>query len=231
MFWRYSSPADRVRRASQERDVSSFVNRRNVLRLGAGAAVTAVVVPGLAVASLPAAAQQSAAAELVQRTAAQVLDLVMTKTGAAREAGILRVLETDFDLNYMARFTLGVHWDKASPEQRERFLKVAANAEAHAYARRFGDYGGQTLTVDRATPRSRGNGISVVNSQLSQTDGEPLALQWDVLNGERGARIVDVRVEGVSMIVTRRSEYNSYIQAHGGQVEPLISELEARATR
>ena len=209
----------------------SFVNRRNALRLGAGVAAAALVGPGLVIPSLPAAAQQNAAAALVQKTAAQVLDLVMTKTGAAREAGILRVLETDFDLNYMARFTLGVHWNKASPEQRERFLKVAANAEAHAYARRFGEYGGQTLTVDRATPRSRGDGISVVSSKLTQTDGDPLTLQWDVRDGGQGPRIVDVRVEGVSMIVTRRAEYNTYIQAHGGQVEPLISELEARAKR
>jgi phospholipid transport system substrate-binding protein len=210
--------------------VPAFVNRRNVLRRGAGAAAAALVGPGLVAASLPAAAQQNAA-ELVQRTAAQVLDLVMTKTGAAREAGILRVLQTDFDLDYMARFTLGVHWNKASPEQRERFLRVAANAEAHAYARRFGEYGGQTLTVDRAPPRSRGDGISVVSSKLSQTDGDPLVLQWDVRDGGQGPRIVDVRVEGVSMIVTRRAEYNSFIQAHGGQVDPLISELEARAKR
>ena len=209
--------------------MSSFVNRRNALRLGAGAAAVALAGAGLVVASLPAVAQPNSAAELVQRTAAQVLDLVMTKTGAAREAGILRVLETDFDLNYMARFTLGKHWNEASPEQRARFLKVAANAEAHAYAKRFGEYGGQTLTVDRATPMSRGDGISVVKSKLSQTDGEPLAIQWDVLNSGQGPRIVDVRVEGVSMVVTRRAEYNSYIQAHGGQVEPLISELEARA--
>lgn len=210
--------------------VGAGVSRRNALRLGAGAAV-ALVGPGLVVASLPAAAQQNAAAELVQRTAAQVLDLVMTKTGAAREAGILRVLESDFDLNYMARFTLGVHWNQASPEQRERFLKVAANAEAHAYARRFGEYGGQTLTVDRAPPKSRGDGISVVSSKLSQTDGDPLVLQWDVRDGGQGPRVIDVRVEGVSMIVTRRAEYNSFIQAHGGQVDALINELEARAKK
>jgi phospholipid transport system substrate-binding protein len=187
--------------------------------------------PGFVVASLPAAAEQIPAADLIQRTAGQVLDLVMTRTGAAREAGILRVLETDFDLNYMARSALGNHWNQASPEQRERFLKVAANAEAHAYASRFGQYGGQTLTVDRAIPVSRGDGISVVGSKLSQTDDEPLAILWEVRNGGQGSRIVDVRVEGVSMVVTRRAEYNSYIQAHGGGVEPLISELEARAKR
>jgi phospholipid transport system substrate-binding protein len=33
------------------------------------------------------------------------------------------------------------------------------------------------------------------------------------------------------MIMTRRSDFNSYIQSHGGTVEPLITELESRATR
>jgi phospholipid transport system substrate-binding protein len=211
--------------------VPSIVNRRNALRFGAGVAAVALAGPGLIVASLPAAAERNSAAELIQRTAGQVLDLVMTKTGAARVAGILQVLQTDFDLDYMARTALGVHWNQASPDQRERFLKVAANAEAHAYARRFGQYGGQRLTVVPSMPMSRGDGISVVDSKLSQTDGDPLAIQWDVRNGGQGSRIVDVRVEGVSMVVTRRAEYNSYIQAHGGNVEPLISELEARAAK
>ena len=205
-----------------------FVHRRSILVLSAGAAATLEGL-GLPVASRQMAAQQSSAADLIQRTAGRVLDLVLTKTGAAREAGILRVLETDFDLNYMAQSALGKHWSEATPDQRERFLKAAATAEAHAYARRFGQYGGQTLTVDRSTPKMRGEGVSIVNSTLTQTDGEPLAIQWEVRDGGQGARIVDVRVEGVSMAVTRRAEYNSYIQAHGGKVEPLIIELEARA--
>ena len=208
-----------------------FAPRRNMLRLAAGVAAVALVGAGLPVASQPAAAEQNSAAELIQRTWAQVLDLVMTKTGAAREAGILRVLETYFDLNYMVRSSLGIHWDRASPEQRERFLKAAASVEAHTYARRFGQYGGQRLTVDRAAPVTRGDGISIVNSKLSQTDATPIAIQWEVRTGGQGVRIVGVRIEGVSMVVTRRAEFNSFIQAHGGKVEPLINELEARTQR
>jgi phospholipid transport system substrate-binding protein len=194
-------------------------------------AVLALVETGLSVASRPVAAEQNPAAELIQRTATQVLDLVMTKTGAAREAGILRVLETNFDLNYMARSALGRHWNQTAPEQRERFLKVFASAEAHAYARRFGQYGGQKLTVDRAAPMTRGDDVSIVNSKLTQTDAEPIAIQWEVRSDGQRVRIVDVRIEGVSMVVTRRAEFNSFIQAHGGKVEPLIAELEARSKR
>ena len=31
------------------------------------------------------------------------------------------------------------------------------------------------------------------------------------------------------MVMTRRSDFNSYIQSNGGKVEPLIEELEKRA--
>jgi phospholipid transport system substrate-binding protein len=210
--------------------MSPLIRRRGMLSLVASAAAITVFVPGLAVASgEEAAAAENPAARLVQTTADQVIEIVKTKTGTMREAGIKRLLESDFDLNYMGRLSLGTHWNTATPEQRARFLKASASAEAHAYAQRFGQYLGQTLTVGRVT--SRPNGSLIVDSKLNQTDGEPVAIQWEVRNEGLGLRIVDVKTEGVSMVMTRRSDYNSYIQSHGGQVQPLIDELEARAKR
>ena len=212
--------------------MSSFVRRRSVLRFATGGGAIALTGPGFAVmASRQAVAEQDPAGQLVQRAANQAIEVAEANAGAAREAGIRRVLEAYFDLAYMGRSTLGSYWNQATPDQRERFLKVAANAEAHAYARRFGQYGGQTLTVAPSMPKVRGDGVSIVNSTLTQTNDEPLAIQWEVHNAGQGARIVDVRIGGVSMVVTRRAEYNSFIQAQGGKVEPLITELEARAKR
>jgi phospholipid transport system substrate-binding protein len=129
----------------------------------------------------------------------------------------------------MGQTALGVNWNKATEPERARFLKAAENAEARAYSERFGQYAGQTVTVGKVTPRP--NGLFIVDSQLSQTSGQPVKLQWEVRDAGRGLRITDVKVEGVSMIMTRRSDFNSYIQSHGGTVEPLITELESRATR
>jgi ABC-type transporter MlaC component len=49
-------------------------------------------------------------------------------------------------------------------------------------------------------------------------------------NGQ-GRRIADVKIAGVSMFLTKRSEFNSYILNSGGTVEPLVKELEVRAAR
>jgi phospholipid transport system substrate-binding protein len=208
--------------------MSSFIRRRSISRLFAGAAAIALISPCLVtmMSGQAAAADQDPAAQVIQRTADE---LVRIKADAAREAAIMRLLQAEFDLNYMGRSALATHWDQATPEQRERFLKVQASAEAHAYAQRFAQYAGQRLTVSRVTPR--GNGVSLVDSKLDQSNGEPVAIQWEVHNDGQRPRIVDVKVGGVSMVLTRRSEYNSYIRNHDGQVEPLIDELEARAKR
>ncbi len=196
----------------------NLASRRVVFRLVAAAAMFAgVSVVRPAVAADP--------AQLVQSTAQQVIEIVKTKTGADRQAAILGVLQTSFDMPAMARAALGTHWNKATEQERARFLKAVATAEAKAYSERFGQYGGQTLTIGKVTPR--GNGATIVDSRLNQTTGQPIKLEWEV----RGDRITDVKVEGVSMVMTRRSDFNSYIQNHGGKVEPLVSELEARAAR
>lgn len=177
---------------------------------------------------LPALGQSASAAEpaqLVQNTAQQVIDIVKTTTGADRQAAIMAVLQTSFDMPAMGRSALGTHWNQATEEERTRFLKAVATAEARAYSERFGQYAGQTLTVGKVT--SRPNGLTIVESKLNQATGQPIKIDWEV----RGDRITDVKVEGVSMVMTRRSDFNSYIQNHGGKVDALVQELESRAGR
>jgi phospholipid transport system substrate-binding protein len=198
-----------------------LVCRRVVLGLAAGAVAALLAV-------FPAAADP--ASDLIQGTAAEVIEIIKgTTPGSARQAAIQQVLQTKFDLPYMGQTALGANWNKASEAQRARFLKAAETAEARAYSERFGQYGGQTLVVAKVTTRP--NGVFVVDSRLNQSSGQPIKLEWEVRDAGHGLRITDVKIEGVSMVMTRRSDFNSYIQNNGGTVEPLINELEARAAR
>ena len=187
--------------------------RRVFLSLAAGSAAALVVSPALA----------ADPAKLIQDVSTEVIELIKTTSGAQREAGIRKVLETNFDLPYMGRSALATYWDKTNEEQRARFLKAAIAAEAKAYSERFGQYGGQTLAVGKVV--NRPNGVHVVESKLNQSNGQPIKIDWEVRND----RISDVKIEGVSMVATRRSDYKSYISNHGNQVEALIDELEQRA--
>jgi phospholipid transport system substrate-binding protein len=167
--------------------------------------------------------------QLVKSVTAQVIDIVKTKTGATREAAFREVLRNDFDLPYMARLALGTHWNEASEQQRVRFLAALETAEVRAYSERLGKLAGYTLTIDKVDARP--NGVWIVDSLLSQAGGQPIKLEWEVRDNGQGPRIADVKIAGVSMFLTKRAEFNSYILNTGGTVEPLVRELEVRAAR
>ncbi len=197
--------------------------RRRVLSLMGGVAAGCASLAALFAGGRPARAAGDPST-LIKSVASEVIALIKsTPPGPQRESGIRKVLEQSFDLPYMARAALATHWQQTDESQRQRFLKAVVAAEAKAYSERFGQYGGQTLTVGRVFQRP--NGMSVVDSKLNQTSGEPVKIEWEVRND----RITDVKIEGVSMVMTRRSDFNSYIQNHGGKVGPLIDELESRA--
>jgi len=176
---------------------------------------------------LSARAAAGPAATLIEGTAAKVIQIIKDKPpGPDRQAAIRQVLLTDFDLGSMGRSALGTHWNTSTPDQQKRFLAAVVDAEARVYSERFGQYGGQTLVLGKVT--DRGNGVTMVDSKLNQTTGQPISIQWEVRDTGAGPHITDVRIEGVSMVTTRRSDFNSYIQGHGGQVDALITELENR---
>ncbi len=196
---------------------------RRVFLVSAAAAAVLFLVPPL---SAPARAADDPA-QLIQAVAAQVIQIVKQPKGPDREAAIQKILTDNFDMTYMGRAALATHWDGTPEPERERYLKAVVSAEAHAYSERFGQYAGQTLTTGRVV--ARGNGVSAVDSKLNQSEGPPINVQWEVRDTGQGLRITDVKIEGVSMVMTRRSDFNSYIQGHGGQVDSLVQELERRA--
>jgi len=165
--------------------------------------------------------------QVVTSVSNQVVELLKSKAPAERRAGFNTILNTSFDLPLMGQAALGQYWNKATEDQRARFLRAAAAAESRAYADRFAQYGGQTVAVGKVSTRP--NGVFWVESTINQTDGRPpIKVDWEVQNRGSGFRITDVKVEGVSMVMTRRSDFTSFISRNGGDVEVLIKELEAR---
>lgn len=181
--------------------------------------------------TMPASAAVEAAepTQLIQAVASNVTEIVKTKTGADREAAMRTLLRQNFDLPYMASAALGQHWVAASERQKTRLLSAVEASEAHAYSDRLGSFPGATVKVGTATPRAPG--VWLVDSRFTLPSGQSMKLDWEVRQSPQGLRISDVRVSGVSMFVTKRADFEAYIQHHGGTVEPLIQVLEARASR
>jgi phospholipid transport system substrate-binding protein len=167
--------------------------------------------------------------QFVKNVTGQLADIARTKSGTSRDAAVREVLRDNFDLAHMARVALGSHWAGASEPLRARFLAALEAAEARAYGERLTKLAASDVTIDKVDARP--NGVSMVKAVLTQANGSTTRIEWEVHDNGRGARIADLRVAGISMSQIKRSEFNLYIQSNGGQVEPLVKELEARAAR
>lgn len=140
-----------------------------------------------------------------------------------RKAEFRKLLNSSFDMATIGRFALGKNWKTATPAQQAEYQKLFKEMIVEVYSRRFNDYNGQKLEVTGATPDQ--NGDVVVNSSIIPPNGQTVKVDWRVRNKGNGYKVVDIIVEGVSMALTQRSDFDSVIQRGGGNVDVLLQHL------
>jgi len=145
-------------------------------------------------------------------------NLPRAKTGEALNAIWLDA----FDVDGIARAVLGKNWKKASDEQRKTYMELFPKYVAKLYAIQFSDYSGQTFAVKGSKTAS--DGSMVVNAEIDQPNSDPIKLDFIVTNITGvGLKVADVKVEGVSLLVTKRSEFDAVVaqKGIGGLIEAM----------
>jgi phospholipid transport system substrate-binding protein len=89
---------------------------------------------------------------------------------------------------------------------------------ATLYAIQFSEYSGETFAVTGSKPLSDTD--TAVTTQIERPGREPIKVDFVV---GPGPKIKDVRVEGVSLLVTKRSEFDSVVGQRG--IDGLIQAM------
>ncbi|HXC90687.1 MAG TPA: ABC transporter substrate-binding protein [Stellaceae bacterium] len=161
------------------------------------------------------------AAAFMNQLWSRALELLNKKAPAAeRQARFRELFHDDFDSPGIARFVLGRYWRTASPEEQKEFLKLFEDYVVYVYTARLSDFQGEEFKINSA--RSDEGSVIVSTDVLTPGAPTPLKVDWRLVNDDGVYKISDVIVEGVSMLVTQRSEFASIIQRHGGQVQGLL---------
>lgn len=139
-----------------------------------------------------------------------------TQMGEEERANRVRALMQDsFDIPAVARFVTGRVGRSADEGQRKEFEQVFLDYQVYTWAKRFKDYGGQTLEVGAAQPADEGGVVSVDSKLLDPAGKPPVEVTWRVRPEDKGFRAIDIIVEGVSMALTMQSDYRSILQRQG----------------
>jgi phospholipid transport system substrate-binding protein len=170
-------------------------------------------------------------AAFVREFSAQAIGVLAdhSLSGAHRQQAFRDLLTAGFDVKAISRFVLGRYWRKATEAQRAEFTALFENLIVATYSRKFSDYGGQTLEVEAV--REENEKMAAVASKILRPGGEPIRINWRLLRRGESWRIVDVVVEGMSMVLSQRSEYAAVIKGDGGRIEGLLVKLREKTAR
>lgn len=191
-------------------------------------AMVAVVLAASA-AGGPALADCDGARSLVRTAAARAVAVLNADgaTDAQRVAGMNALLFEVADLPLIARLVLGRNWNSASPAQRSAYLDAFRIYALDSLAARFAklDGGVRFTLLDRCIEVDDRDTLLATDVAMPSRP-QPTRIDWRVRETGGDYRLIDVSIEGVSLVVSNRSEFDSVVQRQG--LDALIAQIRGK---
>ena len=177
---------------------------------------------------LPVAAQNSEPEALVKKMTEEVLAAIKSdkQLAAGDKQKAIKLAEEKIlphvDFEEATRLAVGRGWKEATPEQRKKLVSEFRNMLVRTYSNAIGTYEGQTMKVlpSRVKP---GESDATVRNQFIRPGAQPVVVDYSMRKTDAGWKIYDIVVEGVSLVLTYRSEFDAVVKQDG--VDGLIKRL------
>ena len=208
---------------NQRRPAGAWLLRRRLVLLAAASA--ALARPALAALVTADASPKDFIRELGERT---VTILEQEATPQRKLDELKRLLDQSTDLSLIGRLVMGRYWRQASEAQRAEYLRLFNQLIMQTMAERLSWYNGQTFEVLEARPVDERD--SMVATRINRPGGKPpVFVDWRVRRSDQGYLVIDIIAEGISLVVTQRSEAAEIISRNG--VDGLLAEMRDRVAR
>ena len=131
----------------------------------------------------------------------------------------------NFDFTRMTRLAVGRNWAQASDAQKEALTKEFQTLLVRTYSTSLSQYRNQTIDVKPAkfAPADKDTTVKTV---VNQPGGQPIPIDYGMERTDKGWKVYDVVVDGVSLVTTYRGSFNDQIQKSG--VDGLVKTLADR---
>ena len=128
------------------------------------------------------------------------------------------------DLNLISKFVLSKTWKNATDDQKGRYIQAFKNYFINSYANKLDQYSGEQVEVVDAEEAGK---YVIVNSFIYRegTDTLKINLKWRLLNRDGEIKIIDLNIEGISLIIAQREEFQSFLANNEGDLEKLIEKI------
>ena len=186
--------------------------------------------PGLAPAGETAPAGHPAA-EAIRTMAREAMAVLSDSSLSAeqRAHGLRRLMAQAIDIPPIARFVLGRYWRAASERQRQAYVEAYSDYVLNVYTARI--RGAAVVErFDVVKTQAHGSKDFLVYCIVTRAGGKPVNAVWRLRQRDGRYRIIDLTVEGISMVQTQRQEFVSMMRVYDGDVDKLIATLKERTS-
>lgn len=142
------------------------------------------------------------------------------------------LIRANLHLDWMAKYSLGRNKKTISPAQLQEFVEVYSQFVVNAYADLSRHYNGEKAVVKKV--KKIDDRMFIINMEIVKTDSaSPIKVDYLIhkLDNEvaHPYKVADIITEGVSILNSQQSEFNSVISSQG--IEALVADLKAKIAR
>ena len=178
-------------------------------------------------------AQELAPDELVRKLTADVLEAIASdkqlQAGDRKKALALaeQKILPHIDFREATQLAMGRSWHAATPTQQAQVVDEFRSLLVRIYSRSVDVYRGQTMKVLPMREAPGAAEVTVRNQYLRQ-GSPPVPVEYAMKKTPAGWKIYDIKVEGVSLVLTYRAEFENITRSSG--IDGLIRRLAEKNT-
>ena len=128
------------------------------------------------------------------------------------------------DLNLISQFVLSKTWKSATDDQKERYISAFKTYFINSYANKLDQYSGEKIIVNGSEEAGK---YVIVDTNIVRegTNTLKINLKWRLLNKDGDIRIIDLNIEGISLVIAQREEFQSFLINNNDDLEALIEKI------
>ncbi|MBT3939837.1 MAG: ABC transporter substrate-binding protein [Pelagibacterales bacterium] len=172
------------------------------------------------------AIDKNVAVKYIENIGQQAINILKTPIEDLKTRELLfeKMLNNHFDRKLIHRAVLGKASKGASESELIRFGKAFDKHIVKVYASQLGVYSNQLFIIDKAF--KKGKKDTIVSSHIEHETAPPLRIDWRLRDRGEGTKIIDIAIEGVSLLATKRADFGASIKKGG--LHSLIIDLETK---
>jgi phospholipid transport system substrate-binding protein len=178
-----------------------------------------------------AGAQEIAPDALVRGVANDVLDIVRKdkdiQSGNTRKAVELAEVKVlpHFNFLHMTALAVGKDWRQANPAQQKALVDEFRSLLVRTYSKALTEYRNQVIDFKPLKMQATDTDVTV-RSLVNQPGNKPVQIDYNLEKTDRGWKVYDISVAGISLVTNYRGSFGQEISAGG--IDGLIATLRTK---